>query len=83
MTADIIEHRRDFLFGKLLDQSEQLFPLHAHDPSVRSKVQPPGFRAVSGTYPIVTAGKLVEDEEWQDTKISAGQTRTAGPLAGH
>jgi len=24
VTADIIEHRRDFLFGKLLDQPEQL-----------------------------------------------------------
>jgi len=39
VTADIIEHRRDFLFGKLLDQPEQLFPLHAHDLTVRSKVQ--------------------------------------------
>jgi len=39
VTANIIEHRRDFLFGKLLDQPEQLFPLHAHDLSVRSKVQ--------------------------------------------
>lgn len=60
VTADIIEHRRDFLFGKLLDQPEQLFPLHAHDLSVRSKVIALGLRAVSGMYPIVTVIELVE-----------------------
>ena len=39
MTADVIEHRRDFLLRKLLDQPKQLLTLHAHDPSVRSKVR--------------------------------------------
>ena len=39
MTANIIEHRRDLRLGKLLDQPKQLLTLHAHDPSVRSKVQ--------------------------------------------
>ena len=84
MTAEIIEHRRDFLLGKLLDQPEQLFPLHAHDSSVRSKVQRPVLAPCPGTNPVVTVSKLVgEDEEWQGAGISAGQTRAAGPLAGH
>ncbi|MGD0242236.1 MAG: hypothetical protein ABSB59_18175 [Streptosporangiaceae bacterium] len=39
MTAYIIKRRRDFLLRKFLDQSEQFLPLHAHDSSVRSKVQ--------------------------------------------
>jgi hypothetical protein len=29
MTADVIEHRRDFLFRKLLDQPEQLLALRS------------------------------------------------------
>jgi hypothetical protein len=32
VTADVIEHGRDFLFRKLLDQPEQLLALRAHDP---------------------------------------------------
>ena len=36
VTADIVEHCRDFLLGKLLDQPEQFLALHAHKPSVRS-----------------------------------------------
>jgi hypothetical protein len=31
VTADIIEHYGDFLLRKLLDQTEQFVPLHAHD----------------------------------------------------
>jgi hypothetical protein len=74
VTADIIEHRRDLLFGKLLDQSEQLFPLHAHNPSVRSKLQHAWPCAVSGTYPIVTVSELADEKEWRDTKsVLAGE----------
>ena len=34
MTADVIEHRQDFLFRKLLHQPEQFLALRAHDPNV-------------------------------------------------
>ena len=36
VTADIIEHCRDFLLGKLLDEPKQFLALHAHKLSVRS-----------------------------------------------
>jgi hypothetical protein len=41
VTADIIEHHGDFPLGKLLDQTEQFVPLHAHHLIVRSKVHSP------------------------------------------
>jgi hypothetical protein len=43
MTADVIEHRQDFLFRKLLHQPEQFLALRAHDPNVSGKVQVPGL----------------------------------------
>jgi hypothetical protein len=79
MTADVIEHRRDFLFRKLLDQPEQLLSLRAHDSSVSGKVRRawPSRRVRYAS--VRPSGKLSRRTgEEQVMRISAGRREPPG-----
>ena len=75
MTADIIKHRRDFLLREILDQPEQFLPLHAHEPSVRSKVQSASSDVKQAIEEDETAVRL-DAQCWPDP----GRRAISGPL---